>query len=83
MMFLQNKGKVRRSSVGTKDSLILKSASLFVDRKYNKNLSLLSMNQCVLSEVCKNLGKVAKERDILDSQRDESLGERREFPGVP
>ena len=45
--FLQNKGKVRGYPVGVEDSLIL------MDKKYNKNLPLVSMNQRELSEVLK------------------------------
>jgi hypothetical protein len=53
IVLLQNKDKVRGSPVGAKDSLMLKLASLFMDKKYNENLPLVSMNQRVLSEVLK------------------------------
>jgi hypothetical protein len=41
MRFLQNKDKVRGSSVETKNSLILKLAYLFVNNKYDNNFPLV------------------------------------------
>ena len=62
--FLQNKGKVRGYPVGVEDSLIL------MDKKYNKNLPLVSMNQRELSEVLKKWGERAvKVREIYEGEK--------------
>jgi hypothetical protein len=54
-VFLQNKGMVKGSLVGAKNSPILKLTSYMWIKKYSGNLLLTSMNRCALSEIYKEV----------------------------
>jgi hypothetical protein len=49
----KKRSKAKGPSVEAEDSPILKLTYLFFDKKDNEYSSILSMNWCVLSEVCK------------------------------